>query len=106
MELQIPVKTGGSWGAVIGIAIIILVLIFGGLYFWGAKLSQSDQEKGVSPAAEEETPSNTSSLPLNEKTLAAPLPQELSAIVDEAALNLSLDTVDADLESLESSLVQ
>ncbi|MDO8564927.1 MAG: hypothetical protein Q7R88_02950 [bacterium] len=31
-----------SWGGLIGIIVIILLLIVGGLYFWGAKLSEEE----------------------------------------------------------------
>lgn len=32
----------GSWGAAIGIVIILLVLVIGALYFWGAKLAEEE----------------------------------------------------------------
>ena len=32
-----------QWGALIGIIIILLVLIVGALYFWGAKLAEEEQ---------------------------------------------------------------
>ena len=31
-----------SWGPLIGIVIIVLVLIVGALYFWGARLAEQD----------------------------------------------------------------
>ena len=43
-----PVHHGTSWGAIIGIVIIILVLIVGGLYFWGAKLAREDATQSTS----------------------------------------------------------
>lgn len=42
-----------SWGAVIGIVIIILVLTVGALYFWGAKLAE--EEGGFIPEEEAAT---------------------------------------------------
>lgn len=45
---QINEKQTKSVGAIIGIAIIIVIIIFGGLYYWGAQISnqktQSDQQ--------------------------------------------------------------
>lgn len=38
-----------SWGAALGIVIIILVLIVGALYFWGAKLVE--EQGGLVPEA-------------------------------------------------------
>jgi hypothetical protein len=34
----------GSAGPTIGIIIIVILLVFGALYFWGAKLNQKDAE--------------------------------------------------------------
>lgn len=42
-EKLLPTAHGGSWGAFIGIAIIIIVLIVGALYFWGAQLEKQDR---------------------------------------------------------------
>ncbi len=41
--LPAPQKGNGSWGAALGIVIILLVLIVGALYFWGAKLAEEEQ---------------------------------------------------------------
>ena len=38
--LTAPPRT--SWGALIGISIILAVLVIGALYFWGAKLAERD----------------------------------------------------------------
>lgn len=38
--LMAPPRT--SWGAFIGISIILAVLVIGALYFWGAKLAERD----------------------------------------------------------------
>ena len=40
--LEPPPKGNGSLGAFIGIVIILLVLIVGALYFWGAKLAEEE----------------------------------------------------------------
>lgn len=53
---QINEKQTKSVGAIIGIVIIIVIIIFGGLYYWGAQISnqktQSDQQ-GTTPTPEE-----------------------------------------------------
>lgn len=40
--LEPPHQTNGSWGAILGIVIIIIVLIVGALYFWGAQLEKQE----------------------------------------------------------------
>jgi hypothetical protein len=35
-----PQKKKGGMGATVGIVIIVILLMFGGLYFWGARLNQ------------------------------------------------------------------
>lgn len=46
--IEIPARaleTGGnSFGALAGIIIIIIILIIGALYFWGAKLSENEPD--------------------------------------------------------------
>lgn len=32
-----------SWGAALGIVIILILLVIGALYFWGAKLTRDDE---------------------------------------------------------------
>jgi hypothetical protein len=48
-----------SYGAAIGIVVIILVLIVGALYFWGEKMSATD-EAAVTTEAQTETPVSSS----------------------------------------------
>ena len=52
-KLLEPPHKNSSWGAVIGIVIILLVLIVGALYFWGAKLAE--EEGGFIPEEEAAT---------------------------------------------------
>ena len=52
-EKLLPAASGGSWGAFIGIVIIIIVLVVGALYFWGAQLEK--QEELQNAGAEEST---------------------------------------------------
>jgi hypothetical protein len=41
-EMSLPAPHHTSWGAFIGIIIIVSILIVGALYFWGAKLEKAD----------------------------------------------------------------
>ena len=41
-SVTIMPKKKGSAGATVGIIIIVLLMIFGGLYFWGARLNASN----------------------------------------------------------------
>jgi hypothetical protein len=47
-----PHEKNGSWGALAGSIVIILVLIVGALYFWGAKLAEEESADFIP----EETP--------------------------------------------------
>ncbi len=48
-----PPKKSGSIGPIVGIAIIIIVLLLGGLYFWGEQLKKEDElEKARQEAAQ------------------------------------------------------
>jgi hypothetical protein len=40
-----PQKKRGGMGATVGIVIIVILLIFGGLYFWGARLNQEQSQQ-------------------------------------------------------------
>ena len=44
----VPPEHHASWGALVGIVIILIVLIIGALYFWGAKLATEDAVKNSS----------------------------------------------------------
>lgn len=52
---QMPRVTGGDGngktGAIIGILVIIIILVIGGLYFWGERLAGTDKQQAGTPAA-------------------------------------------------------
>lgn len=50
-EKLLPAGHKTSWGALIGIVIILIVLVVGALYFWGAKLAE---QEGMTLITEEE----------------------------------------------------
>lgn len=49
-EKLLPSPNGNSWGALIGIIIVIIVLIVGVLYFWGAQLEKQEMREGAEAA--------------------------------------------------------
>ncbi|TSC57479.1 MAG: hypothetical protein Greene041679_317 [Parcubacteria group bacterium Greene0416_79] len=49
-------KNSGSLGALIATVIIIALLLIGGLYFWGAKLSQELREDASAEGAQSVAP--------------------------------------------------
>ncbi len=87
-ETPAPKKEG--MGPLVGIVIIIVILIFGGLYMWGTKLNNQESEIGIAPvediAGEEDEP--------------VQLESDLDAF-DLAGFEGDLD---ADLEALEAEL--
>ncbi len=46
-EKFLPAPRHASFGALVGIIIIIIVLIVGTLYFWGARLAERDAENAA-----------------------------------------------------------
>lgn len=84
--LEMPVEKKSSVGAVIGTVIVILLLILGALYFWGARLNEkSDNPPPYILGAESSGESDT----------AAGLPPQGSS--DEAA------DIDADIQAMNMS---
>ena len=60
-EKLLPAAHGGdSWGAFIGIVIIIIVLVVGALYFWGAQLEKQEAlpNAGAEEANKQPSPSD------------------------------------------------
>lgn len=58
-EAPMPPKKPQSVGPVIGISIIVLVLLVGGLYFWGEQVKKQEREEAVQKAQEiESAPDN------------------------------------------------
>jgi hypothetical protein len=51
-ERVLPAARESSLGTVVGISIIIIVLVAGALYFWGAQLAAKDRNGAESPAEE------------------------------------------------------
>lgn len=49
----IPSKKAQSWGAVISIVVIVLMIIIGAFYAWGKRISQDQYNAFTAPSAEE-----------------------------------------------------
>ncbi len=52
-EHLLPPVQKGSWGAFVGIVIIVIVLVIGALYFWGVQL---EKQENLQSAGTEGTP--------------------------------------------------
>ena len=89
-------KHGGAMGPMIGIVVVIVVLLIGGLYLWGAQLNKEALEFS---ADEERAP-----LDLESATNESTDPADIEADLD----NFNVDTfdadIDADLNALEAEL--
>lgn len=88
-------------GPVIGIAIIIVILIFGGLYYWGAKISKQDaidnQENLTAEQIENKADQTTQQLQTQSTS------DEITDI--EADLNTTdLENLDKELENIDLEL--
>jgi len=93
-----------SFGPLIGILIIVLVLVFGGLYFWGASLQQ------ITPSADTVVTPSKSFEPINTTTEEYTMTdEEFNALfgdnqtVVEEGLNTAFDDL-RDLDSLDAEL--
>jgi hypothetical protein len=92
-------KPHKSTGPIIGIAIIIVIIIFGGLYYWGAQLTGKDgSEETEKPTAEEiESAEDTAVSELETQSNS----DEISAIEED--LNATdLEGLDAELENIDA----
>lgn len=85
-------KEDKSFGPLIGIVIIVIILILGGLYFWGQQVGEESLEE-LAPSADEVI----GTLEMQGSS------DELIDIEDD--LNITdLDNLDADLDAIESEL--
>ena len=88
-----PEGDGNSAGPIVGSVIVIIIIIIGGLYFWGQRLSQD--MKGEDILSEEDA--------LVADLVEVSDSDEVGAIEDD--LNATdLDDLDADLENIDLEL--
>lgn len=79
-------------GTILGVGIVIIALILGGLYLWGASLYEAEVQEEVIPMATEE------STPLPPST-----PDEMDTI--EAELNMTdVDSLDQELNTIDTEV--
>ena len=82
-------------GPIVGVVIIVIVLIFGGLYFWGSQLSEEKEMTAEEIAAQEDT----MLIKLQEQSASdeiADIEADLNA-TDLEGLDAELDQIDQDL---------
>ena len=82
-------------GTILGVGIVIIALVLGGLYLWGASLYEDDMQEEMAPGmTEEET------APLPQST-----PDEMDAIENDLnatnvdSMDQELNTIDAEIEA-------
>lgn len=94
-----PEKSGGM-GPLIGIVIIIIVLIFGGLYFWGAQLNSQLESSDDDTAILEDI------APTDDNTIAPPSdePEQLESDLEEFDTDDFEAELEAELNALEAEL--
>jgi len=97
-------QSGPVTGVVIGVLIVILVLILGGLYLWGAVLSE-EQQSIEAEQSEQTIPNNEPETPRAEADIQAlktvSSSDELSAIkADLESTKLDLDEELTDIEAM------
>lgn len=80
-------------GPIIGIAIIVVIMIFGGLYYWGAQISKQNKVKQENLTAEQ----------IGSQTDNAALQLQAQSQSDEIA-DIETDLNTTDLENLDQEL--
>ncbi len=105
---------GGGLGPIIGILIIVALIAFGGLYFWGSQMrnNMGDEEmmgdNGIIDVTIEEPGTITEeefNAILNEQSAGANATGQADPTLDAALDDLNdLDTLDSELDSLGSQL--
>lgn len=89
-----PAPKSGGKGPMVGIAVIIILLIFGGLYFWGASLNSAQLNEDT---IFDEAANNDIAAPSDE-------PAQIESDLDTFNTDDFEAQLDADLEALEAEL--
>ncbi len=97
---QEPAEHHGSLGPIVGVVVIIALLMFGGLYFWGAQLNNDNDDQVPYIPEESAAPPINDNSDLSSSDGVAAIDSDIAA-TDMAELEASLD---ADLKSIESDL--
>ena len=89
-----PAPKSGGKGPMVGIVVIIILLIFGGLYFWGASLNSAQLNEDT---IFDEAANNDIAAPSDE-------PAQIESDLDAFNTDDFEAQLDADLEALEAEL--
>ncbi|MEK7589775.1 MAG: hypothetical protein AAB475_00780 [Patescibacteria group bacterium] len=91
-----------SVGPIIGIAIIVVIIIFGGLYYWGSKLNTDDTIIDIADAPTVEEIINQEDISLGQLQVQSSSDEIVNI---EADLNLTdLENLDAELGNIDAEL--
>ncbi|MCD5382192.1 MAG: hypothetical protein LR017_02640 [Candidatus Pacebacteria bacterium] len=94
-------------GPILGVLIVVLVLILGGLYLWGATLSEGPAPAAEAPTEPRQIENNEPETPRAEadthilETVSSS--DEISAIETDID-NTNLDSLDAEIEAIDAEL--
>lgn len=88
-------------GPLMGIVIIIAILVFGGLYFWGARINNTETEEENIPLILGDD--GSSLLPIDSNA-AADTPENIKADFDTTDLDALEQELGADLSAIELEL--
>lgn len=100
-EMQ-PQPEHGSLGPLIGVIVIIALLIFGGLYFWGAQLDDADSD--AVPYIPDEVGFMAEPVNNNSDLSSSDTVVDIEADLDNTDLAEIESAINADIESLEAEL--
>lgn len=81
-----PGKTPTSWGAVIGVLLVLALIIVGAFYFWGKRVSETAANTEALEALQ--TQSDSTETEAIQADLEAQTPDEFDAELDEAFAEL------------------
>lgn len=93
-------ESSGSIGPIVGAVIIIALLIFGGLYFWGMQLEKEPETLPM--ILGDEAQADAAPVQENEDLSASDEPATIEADADDAYLNQLEANLDADLRAIEN----
>ncbi|MCD5384544.1 MAG: hypothetical protein LRZ97_01350 [Candidatus Pacebacteria bacterium] len=105
---EMPVATEekqGGFGPLVGILIVVALIIFGGLYFWGSQLMSTGGYNNNAPAESFEVFSTTveDGGTITDEEFDALFNDSTPASEDEAVLDATLDDL-GDLDALDAEL--
>jgi len=91
-----PPTSEKSYGPLVGIIVIVIILILAGFYFWGGSLADRAEEAPLQDNTEEVSKTTEVGAPLSESDEIGDLEAELNGT--------DLDNLDAELEDIDAEL--